>query len=568
MKKIAESVYNAAPIKSIREMMELAVQEAGNSIAFRFREKGRVRRKTYREFQDDNIALGTALAEKGILGEHIAVVGKNSYPWINVYLTVLQGDGVIVPLDKGLPEEDLLNLLNESDSAVLFYSGRFEELLQKNRCRIPGVKYFIGFDRKEDDGCFLSFNRLLKFGKRLAADGAGEYLTREGKDKNALKQLTYTSDGSGEFRGVMLSEHNLTSCVSNGLGAFTVCSAGLSVLPLHNIYELSGLLISLHKHAVVCINENLKMMQRNLLFYKPDYICLAPGIAEAFYKKIWMQAEKNGREKALKRMIHISSGLRNRGIDMRKQLFGSVRRIFGGNMKKIICTGAPLRAEIGEFFDAIGISVVNSYGIAECSSFVCVNQDGKNDPAAAGVPLSCCQLRFEDITEEGRGEICVKGDVVMLGYYKNPELTAEVIDREGWFHTGDFGYINAAGQLVVTGCRKNLIVLENGKNVFPEEIESHLLSIPYIKESVVYGLTNEKGKEVGLCAEVFLDMRRLQKEGAAGINESAARLRNDIFQVSKVLPDYEHISRIVVRDQEFEKTAMNKIKRVYANSYC
>ena len=298
------------------------------------------------------------------------------------------------------------------------------------------------------------------------------------------------------------------------------------MLPYNHTYEaVSGLLVSIHKHVTICINDSLKFVLKNLQEYKPDFIYLVPAFVEVFYKKIMANARQNGKEATLKKMIAMSNKLRRVGIDMRKTLFASVHKAFGGNLRKIVCGGSPLRPELGEFFDGIGISLINGYGITECSPLVSANHDMFNDPTTVGIPLPCCEIKFDNITPDGDGEICVKGDVVMLGYYKQPELTAEVL-RDGWFYTGDYGRMNDKGQLMITGRKKNLIVLTNGKNVFPEEIENYIAAIPYVAEVVVYGLHNEHGLEDSLCAEIFLSAEKIKELGiedpAAAIKEGAA----------------------------------------------
>ena len=359
-------------------------------------------------------------------------------------------------------------------------------------------------------------------------------------------------------KGVMLSEHNLVSSVYYGLQVSTVYTTCLSVLPYHHTYEaVSGILVALHHHATICINDNLKSVLKNLQLYKPDYIYLVPAFVEIFYKKIWANAKESGKDKALRIMIKISNALRKVGIDLRKKLFKSVHEAFGGNLIKIVCGGAPIRPELGKFFNDIGLNLINGYGITECSPLVSANRDYFNDCSTVGVVLPCCDIKFENITPEGDGEICVKGDIVMLGYYKNPELTKEVL-VDGWFKTGDYGRFNEYKQLIINGRKKNLVVLENGKNVFPEEIENYIMGIPYIQEVVVSGIKNEIGAETGLRAEVFLNSDKLKE---LNITDPKSNLKKDIAEVCKNLPTYKHIGEIIIRDKEFEKTTTNKIKR-------
>lgn len=542
---------------SIKEMLEIAVREVPDKVAFKYKVNKEVKDVTYSEFQNDTLCLGEALVELNVADKHIAVIGENSYDWVTVYLTVLKSSGVIVPIDKELPFHDIMNVLKSSDSEVMFYAQKYEKDLMEHQDELPNIKYFIGFSREKDEGKFLSYNLLKEKGKKLLDGGSKKYSEIK-PNESKLKMLVYTSGTTGMAKGVMLSEHNLVNSVYHGLRVSTVYERCLSVLPYHHTYEaVSGLLVSLHHHSTICINENLKTVQKNLQLYKPDYVYLVPAFVEVFYKKIWSNAKQTGKEKALKTLIKISNFLRKIGIDLRRKLFKSVLDAFGGNLIKIVCGGAPIRAELGEFFDDIGINLINGYGITECSPLVSANRDYFNDPATVGSILPCCEVKIENKDEDGNGEILVKGDVVMMGYYKNPKLTEEVL-KNGWFNTGDYGRINEKGQLMITGRKKNLIVLDNGKNVFPEEIEGYIMSIPYVLEVIVRGIKNDEGIETGLSAEVVLNEESVKEMGIENPEES---LRKDITEVTKELPMYKRVSKVILRETPFEKTTSNKIKR-------
>lgn len=542
---------------SIKEMLEIAVREVPDKVAFKYKVNKEVKDVTYTEFQNDTLCLGEALVELNVADKHIAVIGENSYDWVTVYLTVLKSSGVIVPIDKELPFHDIMNVLKSSDSEVMFYAQKYEKDLMEHQDELPNIKYFIGFSREKDEGKFLSYNLLKEKGKKLLEGGSKKYSEIK-PNESKLKMLVYTSGTTGMAKGVMLSEHNLVNSVYHGLRVSTVYERCLSVLPYHHTYEaVSGLLVSLHHHSTICINENLKTVQKNLQLYKPDYVYLVPAFVEVFYKKIWSNAKQTGKEKALKTLIKISNFLRKIGIDLRRKLFKSVLDAFGGNLIKIVCGGAPIRAELGEFFDDIGINLINGYGITECSPLVSANRDFFNDPATVGSILPCCEVKIENKDEDGNGEILVKGDVVMMGYYKNPKLTEEVL-KNGWFNTGDYGRINEKGQLMITGRKKNLIVLDNGKNVFPEEIEGYIMSIPYVLEVIVRGIKNDEGIETGLSAEVVLNEESVKEMGIENPEES---LRKDITEVTKELPMYKRVSKVILRETPFEKTTSNKIKR-------
>lgn len=549
--------YDVKEFSTIKEMLELAVKEDGNKIAFKYKNNDEVIEVTYKEFEQDTINLGTALTNINMQKNHIAIIGENSYKWLTVYLSVLKSSGVIVPIDKDLPKDDIINLLNHSDSEVLFFSKKYDKYLEEFKEKAPKIKYFINLDEDEEKDNIFSYDKFIQIGKKLFDEGNKEYLSLT-SNPNELKMLIYTSGTTGNSKGVMLSEHNLVNSVYYGLQVSTVFDTCLSVLPYHHTYEaVAGILVGLHHHSTICINDSFKAILKNLELYKPDYIYLVPAFVEVFYKRIWANAKKEHIDVALKVLMKLSNGLRKIGIDKRKTLFKSIHQAFGGKLRKIVVGGAPIRAELGTFFDTIGIDLINGYGITECSPLVSANMDNYNDCATVGIQLPCLDIKFDNITPEGKGEICVKGDVVMLGYYKNEELTNEVL-IDGWFNTGDYGKINDKNQLLITGRKKNLIVLDNGKNVFPEEIENYILGIPYIQEVVVKGIKDERGIETGLLAEVFLSQEKIEELNITPTEDS---IKKNISAVCTKLPIYKKVSKVIIRKEEFPKTTTNKIKR-------
>jgi len=554
--------YEVQDFRNIRHMVDLAAEESGDKIAYKYFEKKEIKEVTFRQFKLITEYLGTAINDLGFGSAHIANIGMNSFKWICIYFTVLKSAGVYVPIDKELPEADIINVVNNSESEIVFYAKKFESFFAENKDKFPNVKYFIGLDRQEDEGEFLSYDKLLQKGKELYEAGNREY-EKLSSDPNELKMLVYTSGTTGKSKGVMLTEHNLRSSIYYGLQASKIFGSCLSVLPYHHTYEaVPGILVALHHRATLCINDKLTNVLKNLQTFKPEYIYLVPAFVELFYKKIWATLKEKKIDGLFKVMIAVSNGLRKVGIDIRRKLFKSVIDNFGGNLKEIVCGGAPIRAEIGKFFESIGIILFNGYGITECSPLVSVNRVECNDPTTVGMPLPCLEIRIEEPDSDGIGEICVKGDVVMKGYYKEPELTAEVLSADGWFKTGDYGYMNKAGLLVITGRKKNLIVLSNGKNIYPEEIEEYIQGIPYVKEVVVYSVKDENGMEDALCAEVFPDT---ESEEYKTSDNFADKLKKDISEATKVLPTYKKISTVKVREEAFIKNSSNKIKRNLIN---
>ncbi len=545
---------NTVKIDSIAHMIELCVKDAGDKTAFMYKTGSRddVHSVTYREFSEDVLALERGLSLMGIKKTHISIISENSYKWINVFISLLKSDSVFVPIDKDLPFDDVLYVAKHSDCRVLFFSKKYKKYIPDIMKEIPEIEFYIGLDEEEDEGRIFSFKKIMDLGR----SSISHELCYD-KDIRDMKMIVYTSGTTGLAKGVMLSEHNLVSMIYNGLRVATVYSKCLSVLPYHHTYEaVAGILVSMHNHSCICINENMKAVLKNLNLYRPDYMFVVPAFVELFYKKIWANAKEGKKDKLLKIMIPVSNFLRNFGIDIRKKLFGSIHNAFGGNFKSIMTGGAPINPDLGDFFDSIGIPLVNGYGITECSPLISGNREHFNDWRTGGMVVPCLDIRFEDIQDSGDGEIVVKGDTVMMGYYKDKEKTDEVL-KDGWFATGDYGRMSSLGQLIVTGRKKNLIVLSNGKNIFPEEIEDYIMKVPYVAETVVKSV-KAHGDEIALMAEVFLNDDEVKKLEIENVEK---QLRDDITKVCQPLPAYKKISEIKIRDTEFEKTSTRKIKR-------
>lgn len=536
------------PIHSIREMLELAVADNPEHISYQFKKDETLVSVTTRAFYESLENLGAALTNLGFGKAHIACAGENSYPWIQTFVTVLMSAGVFVPLDKELPVDQMLYLVNDSDSEVVFCSEKFEKSFAARRAEIPKVKKFICFDREQDEGDFLSFSGLIARGATLDRTAYDSLKS----DENELKYLVYTSGTTGIAKGVMLSEHNIVSGIYYGLQVSHIYERGLAVLPFNHTYEaVCEILVSIQAQATLCINDSLRHVLKNIQFYKPVHIYLVPAFSDLFYDKIHASIRKQGKEKKFRFAVRLSNFLRHFGIDLRRKLFKDIHAQFGGKLRRIICGGAPIRPEVGRFFDDIGIILTGGYGITECSPLVSVNEDDStNNFSSAGHRLACLEWRIDNPAPDGIGEICVKGDVVMLGYYKHPELTADAI-RNGWFYTGDYGYLTEKDEIVITGRKKNIIIMSNGKNIYPEELELKISTLPYVTEVVVSGIQNEFGEDTGLAAEIYMEDESIPHEDVPG----------DLSRVLADLPPYKRISKITYRKEPFPKTTTNKIKR-------
>ena len=547
MAKKKKELEPIKPFSSIREMLMMAVNEDGEKIAYKFKNPdGTVREVTYIEFYQTVEALGASLTEMGLGSSHIAIVSENRYDWIVAYLTVLQSAGVFVPIDRQLTTKEKLHLLTDSESEAVFFSKQYLTWFVENKASMPNIKAFICFDIDKDTDGIISYKRLIAEGAKLDKTAYDSLKSNE----NELKMLVYTSGTTGIAKGVMLSEHNLVSGVYYGLQVSRIYDTALSILPYHHTYEsVCDILVNIHSHATLCINSVMRELVSDMQLYHPTNIYIVPAIAEFIYFLIMKNLKEKGKLKTFKKGVKISKAALRLGIDIRPKLFAELHNLFGGKLRKIVCGGAPIRPEMGEFFNDIGIPMTGGYGITECSPLVSVNDESSNDFNTAGHRLACLQWRIDEPNVEGIGEIAVKGDVVMLGYYKMPDKTAEAI-RDGWFFTGDYGYITPDDQICITGRKKNIIVLSNGKNIYPEEIENLIMNIDCISEVVVRGLKNSKGDEHALDAEVYLNEEKNESEVKALISEALAEL-----------PNYKKITKVVIRKEPFPKTTSNKIIR-------
>ncbi len=468
-------LYEVRQIDSLRELVDSGAQLFGEKAAFKYKDKGEVVSISYNQFKDEVDSFGTALYDMGLDGKHIAIIGDNSYSWVLSYLTVLNSSGVVVPIDKELSSEDILYILTSGDCDVLIYgSGNTEKKILEIKENLKNITHFISMaELPSYDEKHYYMGDLVKKGSQLLKNGDKRYISIV-PDNNVMKELLFTSGTTGKSKGVMLNAESLLFNIINSQKLMQITDTCLSILPYHHSYEsTTGVLTMMHHGMTICINESLRALLPNLKLYKPTEIQVVPLFIEKLYRGIWDKAEETGKAKMLTKLIKFSNAMLGMGIDLRKQLFKSVTSIFGGRLKTIICGGAPLKPQMTEFFDSIGITLINGYGITECGPLISINRPNYHNYEAVGVLMPGMKIMIDRPNEDGEGEICVKGPNIMLGYYKNEEATAEVF-TDGWFHTGDVGRIDENGFIFLTGRKKNIIILKNGKNIYPEEIEEKL----------------------------------------------------------------------------------------------
>ncbi len=576
-------LYQAEKLRDIRTLVRRASDLYGNRAAYReIGPRREVLEYSFISLEKDMDAFGTALLNLGLEGKHIALLGENSYSWIVSYLSVINGVGVIVPLDKELTNEELALLIQKSDTDAIIcssaYSDSLEYLLSEcprlQTCIIMGQtpKNWSCYDDDErelafhsqkllsqgtGDYSYYTMRDLILHGQELLAQGNRDYLGAP-IDVEALAEIIFTSGTTGANKGVMLTHKNIITVV---YGAFHLIKPGavsISVLPLSHSYECScHILGGIYCGLTVCFNDSLKNLKKNLLLFKPNFSIMVPLFLESMDKMIWKQSAEANLTRHLKYGIWFSNLIRKLFIDKRKLFFKPILQAFGGNLDQIVCGGAPLRAELVTAFDSLGINVVNGYGISECAPLVAANSSAWKKLGSVGYVVPTCKVRIAEPNKDGNGSIQVKGDNVMLGYYKDEESTRMSFTEDGWFITGDIGYLDKDGFLFITGREKNLIILDNGKNVYPEELEEYICSnISYIKEVIVS--TSYDSKEKTISAYIYFHPEEIQ---ATGYDQLVARAKEDIKKLNKHLSSYKRINNIFISMKEFEKTTTKKIKR-------
>ena len=540
------------------------VQYHGDKVLYKYFVGKDVLEMTYAEFYQYVKKISAAIVAKGLSGKKIAVIGETSPEWLATYVACLASGAVVVPMDKELAITEIEKFLTIIEADAIVYSKSFNDKFASTIETHPTIKHFIPMSYEgEPSDKILPLSTLVELG---AAEVEAGYNFKATTSRDAMCEMLFTSGTTGTSKCVMLSQKNIFAAVSSAIDSvcFEADDVLVSVLPVHHTYELMCLLAEMVIGCTTCINDSLRHVIKNFARFKPTGLVLVPLFLNTMYKKIWSEAEKSGKAGILKAAITASHGMLAVGIDARRTLFKSVLDAFGGNLNKIICGGAKLNPELVEGFENFGVAVYEGFGITECSPLVAVTPYTARKLGSIGPAVSSCKMRIEpngDLTEEGyvMGEIQVKGDNVMIGYYNNPEANAEVFTDDGWFRTGDIGYLDADGYAFITGRIKFVIVLENGKNVFPEEIEEYLEGIETIAESCVIGRKSNDSDEVILTAVVFPNYSKFP-EGTSDedIKES---IRKSINATNKKLPTFKQIKAVEVRKTEFEKTTTKKIKR-------
>ncbi len=554
------AVREKVEFTNVRELVEWAGETHGEKIAYSFRKNpanGDITRVSYTQFRDDVRALASALRSMGCSGKHCALIAKPSYEWIVTYFAVLSSGAVLVPLDRDWLGDDLADTVTKADAEYLFCEDEIADkaavIAQKAGIGEDAVFFFGGAD-----GSRRTLSGLIEEGRaRFEADP--EMYFQSPIDPMKMSLLVFTSGTTGKGKGVMLSQNAVLSDMADAYPYLDVGMKTVSVLPLHHTYGSSVMLIAHNMLGCeVYISAGLRYIQKELRDQKPEHLVLVPLYLETFYRKIMANIKEKGKESLVANTIKMSNALRKAGIDQRAKLFGEIRAAFGGEVKTIITGGAPINPQIIDFFEGIGISTLNGYGITECAPIIAVNRSRNVVKGSVGNVLEIDTVRISEPNAEGEGEILVKGPNVMLGYYKDSAATADAFEK-GYFKTGDYGKLSKDGVLTITGRKKNLIILSNGKNVYPEEIENELTAVPGILDIVVYEGQSRRGIENNaIVAEIYPDKDYFE---ANGIDDCEAHFKGHIDSYNRGAVPYKKIGVIKVRKSEFPKNTLRKIMR-------
>ena len=558
MSKSKRYTYNCPAYDTMRDLVLQSAALYGEKIVFSWRENPLRSEKTsvsFLQFESDVKALGTEMINRGMKGRHIALVGKLSYGWILTYFASLSIGSVLVTIDPEWTAEDLAQTINRADVSFLIcdhaIEGKMQTITENNQ-----IESIVYTEKGEDENVF----RFIEAGHEKVMQGDCSFMEAE-IDPKALALLVFTSGTTGQGKGVMLSQSCILKDVSSGMSVGTLGPKQIGFLPpYHTFGSTCGLLAPVSLGSELYLSAGLKYVAKELAAETPDTLLLVPLFLETFAHKIKSAIKEKGKEKLVATMMKVSNGLRKIGIDLTDKLFASILTVFGGKLKVIVTGGAPLSPDVQYLFSSLGITVMNGYGITECSPLVSVNPNHYIVPGTVGQIIPCNTVKIENPNENGEGEICIKGDNVMMGYYKNEEATKEAIDEDGYFHTGDIGKIHEkSGFLMITGRIKNIIILSNGKNVYPEEIELELSSIPGVHEVIVYEGQSRLGVDHNrIVAEFYIPEEYLT---ANGITDAHAYLVPLVEQFNKTTVPYKKIGLIRVRPEPFVKNTLRKIVR-------
>ncbi|HBL40201.1 MAG TPA: AMP-dependent synthetase [Ruminococcaceae bacterium] len=559
-------MYPVRQIRDLKDMLNQTLTLFGDRYAFEIKKSGVAEtvKLTYKDYLHDINALGTALLNMGYKNKNIAILSDNRYEWCLSYMATVCGVGIVVPIDKELLFNDINDILVRAEISMIFCDKR--ALAKLSGGKIPDGVVVVCFDKDEDDEQALSFTKIVEAGAALVEQGDRHYIDAE-IDPEKMCTLLFTSGTTGLSKGVMLCHRNFCFEVMSAMSVLKIYpeDCGISLLPLHHTFESSIMVFfAPYCGAKVTFCEGFKYVLKNMKEFNPSVFVAVPLLLETVHRRILKEIKKKKNGEALfkigKKICLFGSKV---GLDFSKVFFKEIQQTFGGNMRLIICGGAPIDPQILEDFKAFGIQILFGYGLTECAPLAIINNDRLHLTKSFGEPLPGTQAKILDPDENGIGEICVKGGMVMLGYYQNQAATDAVIDEDGFFHTGDLGYADKDGHFYMAGRCKNVIVTANGKNIYPEELEYHLSLNPIVGEAMVYEDTDDKGQPIVKASIYPNDEEICAALGKDSISEEDREkaVKSAVSEVNEKMPSFKHIRSVSVRQKEFIKSTSQKILR-------
>ena len=550
-------------ITDLKDMLKKTKEAYGNRPGYKIKiGEGKYKTYTHREIRDMIDYLGTALINLGLKNKRIAVIGENRYEWELAYLSVVCGTGVVVPIDKSLPNNELEEVIERSEVEAIFYSGKYQEIIEKIKYSENNkLKHLISMDLDANIEGVYSQKELIETGKKLVEEGNREFIDAK-INPEEMSIMLFTSGTTSKSKIVALSHRNLAQ---NVMGFSSVLDANsndrvLSFLPLHHVFECTvGMLFSLYIGAERSFCQGIRHIVENLNEYKITVASFVPAIYESMYKTIVKKLEKDGKLEQVRKLME---EYKDKSMEEKKAVFKDIHNMFGGEIKLLLSGAAALDPEVENSFRAWGINLCQGYGLTETSPVIGVETNENFRVGSIGKPLPKIEAKIEDANEEGMGELVVKGPNVMLGYYGDEEATKEVL-KDGWFYTGDLAKIDEDGYIYICGRKKSVIVLKNGKNIFPEEMENLVNKIEGVKESFIFGKQQSDDKEdIKINVKIIFDKEIMKEAYKVESDEDIRKVLADkIKDINSIMPKYKAIRGILISEEPLIKTTTNKIKR-------
>ena len=547
-------IHKFTKYSDLKEMLQESGKKFGDRPAYIFKteKKDKFMEITHKEFRDEINNLGTKLIDMGLKDKRIAVIGENRYEWEIAYLSIVCGTGTVVPLDKSLPENELESLIERSKAEAIICSQKYVEILKKTK-----LKYIISMDLEKDNDGIISQKRLISEGIQLVKSGNTSF-TNAKIDNEKMSIMLFTSGTTSISKAVALSHKNICSNLMDISSILDVNSSDvfLSFLPLHHVFECTvGFLFSLYVGAETVFCDGIRHIPENLAEYKVSVMASVPAIYERLFKIIKKHLEKQGK---VEQILKDEEKYKDSSMEKKKEVFKEIHDLLGGNIKLFISGAASLEPSIEEKFRRLGFNMVQGYGLTETSPVVAIGNKKYHKTGSIGKCVPSDEVKLLDINKDGIGELAVKGPNVMLEYYENKEATEKVL-KDGWFQTGDLARIDEEGYIFICGRKKSVIVLKNGKNIFPEEMETLINKEDGVEESFIFGKPISKDpNDIKIFVKIVYNKESFEGKTETEIKEY---FNEKIKSINKTMPHYKAIRGIIISDKPLIKTTTNKIKR-------